>query len=308
MSDSVERLRVTLQKDGGRMSDGSKLLLTEAGFKVAPQTRVDFVDDPRFPLRVRYIKNGGIGTDLMSDLSDLGILGLDMAEEADPNIIRVSPLGFGGCSLYLGVRNGFTYNSPQDLDGQRIATSYIAQARKFAERNNISPIIVERSGGEESLVNEESAEACIVISESGDTFLFNQVTAREKLLDSEAYLVASPTLKEEKGKERIVEQFLRRIVSVLRGRQFTILEMNVPQKAFEEVVKRLPSEESPTVTRLEEKGWFSVSSVVPVGQLWEVVSTLQEAGARDIIETELKKVMPNLDDSGIMEMMGKIYG
>lgn len=300
------RLKLTIQKDG-RLGEESTRLLREANFAVERSPRVDFTDDPTFPLRTRFIKNGAIGGDLVTELSDLAIMGLDMVEEADPDIIRLTPLGFARCGLYLGVRDDIPYSSPQDLDGKRIATSYIKRATIFALTNNIDPQIIQRPGGEESLVNEGNAEACIVVSETGDSFIFNRIDKKALLLASEAYLVASPTLRQQRGKQRIVEQFLERVMSVIRARQFTYIVMNAPLSSRSEVIDVLPSSESPTISQLDNSQWLAISSVIPRGDFEDIIEKLQQLGVKDIIELVMKRVIPNRQDRVIMEMMGKIY-
>lgn len=301
----IDRLNLSILKDG-KMGDESRTLLGEAGFNFKFIPRVDIADGTNFPLRLRLQRNAVIGADLLQGLSDLAILGLDMAEEADPRLIRLMPLGLAGCRLYLGVRNDVPYESPQDLEGLRVATSYTTRAEKYFRQENVNVQIIPRPGGEETFVLEGNAESCIVISETGTSFKENKITARELLLESEAYLLASPNLRE-KGSERIVEQFLRRIVSVIRGRFYTGIVMNAPQGVLDNVVNFLPSAESPTIAKLEKEGWFAVSSLIPKTVFWDLVFKLQEAGAKDIYEQTIKKVAPNTNDPEVTRMMRAIY-
>lgn len=302
----IDRLNLSILKDG-RTGDESRVLLGEAGlnFKFIP--RVDIADGTNFPLRLRLQKNAVIGADLLQGFSELAILGLDMTEEADRRLIRLMSLGFGRCGLYLGVRNDVPYESLKDLEGLRVATSYTKQAEKYFREKNVNVLIIPRPGGEETFVLEGNAEACIVISETGTSFKENQIIPQALLLESEAYLVASPILKQKRGSERFVQEFLARIASVIRGRFYTGIVMNTPQSAIDNVVNLLPSAESPTIAKLEKEGWFAVSSLIPKGVLWNLVSDLQTAGARDIYEQTIKKVVPNIDDPAILGMMRRIY-
>ncbi len=306
-----EGLKITILKDTdeGSMGYESRKLLSDADFKFRFKNRVDFTNVSKTPLRIRLLRNAIVAEDLLADRSDLAILGLDMIQEANPGLIPLMPLGFAQCGLYLGVRNDIPYSSPQDLAGLRVATSYLVQTQKFFDKYGVKPIIVYRPGGEESFVNVEegNAEACVVISESGTSFDANKITARELLLESEAYLVASPYLGQKRGSERFVQEFLTRITSVIRGRFYTGIVMNTPQRTLNDVVKLLPSAESPTIAKLEEAGWSAVSSLIPKTAFWDLVFKLQQTGVRDIYEQAIKKVVPNIDDPTILSMMGKIY-
>ncbi len=305
-----ERLKITILKDtdDGSVGDESRRLICDADFKFRFKNRVDFANVSNAPLRVRLQRNAIVAEDLLANRSDFAILGLDMIQESG-TLIPLMPLGFGQCGLYLGVRNDILYSSPQDLDGLRVATSYFVQAQKFFNDRQARPIIIYRPGGEESFVNveENNAEACVVISESGTSFDANNITQRESLLESQAYLVASPFLREKRGSERFVQEFLTRVASVVQGRFYTGVVMNTPQNAIDDVVTLLPSAESPTIAKLEEEGWFAVSSLIPREEFWDLVFKLQQVGARDIYEQAVKKIVPNVDDPTILAMMEKIY-
>ncbi len=118
----------------------------------------------------------------------------------------------------------------------------------------------------------------------------NNITPQDTLLTSEAYLVASPTLATRIGSERLVEDVLIGVVSALRSRDLTYISMNVPERARDDVMQVLPSEQSPTVTPLNEAGWLAISSVVPKSQLREIRRALQLAGARDVIGNPLEQI------------------
>ncbi len=310
MNEQEQRIIMTILKDTEPESMGyeSRRLLIDAGFKFKSKPRVDFADVSNAPLRIRFQRNSTVATDLLEDRSDLAILGLDMINEADPSLIPLMPLGFSKCGLYLGVRDDVTYNSPQDLEGRRVATSYLVQTQRYFDQQDVKPTILYRPGGEESFVREGNAEACVVIFESGASFEANQITARgESLVRSEAYLVASPYLGEKRGSEGFVRQLLTRVLSTIRSRDYIEIVMNTPMEALDNVVNLLPSAESPTITPLEKKGWVAISSLIPQARMWDLTFPLQDAGARDIFTQEIKQVVPNADDPDINKMMGMLF-
>ncbi len=302
-----ERLTIAIQKGDGRLAEGSRSLLLDADFKFRPKPRVDYADAENFPLRIRFLRNRLISRDVQGGLADFAFLGLDMVEESEKNVLRLLPLGFAKCELYLGVKKESPYRQVTDLAGQKVVSSYLAIARSYLRDKTTEVNLEYREGGEETFVNEGNAEGCIVISESGDSRDSNGIRVLDTLLKSEAYLIASPGLRGKIGSERIVEQFLRRIISVLRAREFTYIVMNAPLSTREQIMDILPSSESPTISPLADPSWLAVASVVPRGQLDIVSETLQTLGVKDIVELGMKRMIPDKDDHVIIEMMEKIY-
>lgn len=306
--ENIERLTIAIQKPDGRLADPSKNLLLDAGLNFRIKPRVDFAYvDGDLPMQIWLRKNASIARAVEQGTEDFGILGLDMIKETGANVLPLLPLGFAKGEVYLGVRNDIPYSRVQDLKDKKVVTFYTAIATGYFNNVNVRVNLIYEDGGEESLVNSGRADACIVFSETGDTGELNNIIARESLLTSEAYLTASPTLREKRGSERLVEQFLIRILSVLRGREFTMMEMNCPEEALQRVIDILPSGQSPTVAKLFESGWVSIVSLVPRKRFWELGLTLREVGVQDIVERVISRVVPNQGDRVIMEMMEKIY-
>ena len=71
-----------------------------------------------------------------------------------------------------------------------------------------------------------------------------------------------------------------------------MLEMNVAQKDFNRLVKGLPSMKSPTIAPLFGNNGFAVKIAVQKSEVPTLLPQLKSLGATDILEYELRKVMP----------------
>lgn len=304
----MERLIICIQNSDGRMGRDSLDLLAAADFQFQAEARVDICDVTNFPLSIEFSRNMDIPDDVQRGFCDFGIVGQDRIAESGTQVIPLLPLGFGKCRLQLGVRSDIPYTNPKDLQNLRVATSFPNLSRTFFRTSGILVDLIIRAGKVEKYVKQGRTEACIDITSSGKSMKRNGIEPYDILLESEAFLIASPTLKQKRGNERLVEEFLISIVSAIRSRNFTYLTMNAPDLSKLAILERLPSEESPTVSSLEKLGWLAISSIVPRNNLRATREALQEAGARDIIETPLRQIAPNRDDRVIIEMMEKIYG
>ena len=67
--------------------------------------------------------------------------------------------------------------------------------------------------------------------------------------------------------------------------------MNVPADRLETIVKLLPAMRSPTVAQLYNESGFSVKAAIPTAQVAKLVPELIAAGASDILEMPIRKVV-----------------
>ena len=80
--------------------------------------------------------------------------------------------------------------------------------------------------------------------------------------------------------------------AVLDGRERVMLEMNVSNEKFKEIVAGLPAMRSPTVAPLFGNEGYAIKIAVKKGEVPELIPSLKKAGATDILEYDLKKVVP----------------
>lgn len=303
----MERLSICLQNNDGRMGQQSLDLLAAANFQFQPEERVDICEVTNYPLTIEFSRNTDIPDDVQRGFCDLGIVGMDRVAETGASVIPLLPFGFGRCRLQLGVRNDISYSNLDDLRNLTVVTSFPNLTRQFFRTRNIPFDLLVRAGKVEKYVRKGRAQACIDITSSGKSMRNNGIEPYDILLESEATLIANPLLKQKRGSERLVEDFLISVVSAIRARDFILISMNAPDKAKTAIVAMLPSEDSPTIAPLDKEGWWSISSVVPRSDFRRIRTELQEIGARGIIGTSQQQIFPNRDDRVIIGMMEKIY-
>ena len=79
---------------------------------------------------------------------------------------------------------------------------------------------------------------------------------------------------------------------VLLAEARVLIKMNVPKDRLEKVISLLPAMHAPTINPLTSDDWCSIESVVEETTVREIIPRLKEAGAADIIELPLNKVVP----------------
>lgn len=305
-----QKLALAIQKPNGKpnMGDESMALLEAGGIYCTFRPRVDDTSTNLPGLDIIAMRNGDIAGAVARAEADLGIVGWDMYEEyrSRPRATILKPLGFSVCTLKLGVRKNFDFTDPRSLKGLRVATSYPNLTTDFFSRCDTEVVIKTYQGGEEGFVKRGAADACVVISDTGDSLEFNGQKPVCGVLESQAMLIASPLLSEKRGSERIVWRALRAIMTGLWRTQYTMLEANFLKPLTDEVLATLPALESPTVSPLQSGGQ-ATRSLVPISTLEQSLARLYAAGASDVVALEVRAVYPNIDDPEITRMMRVIY-
>jgi ATP phosphoribosyltransferase len=71
-----------------------------------------------------------------------------------------------------------------------------------------------------------------------------------------------------------------------------MLEMNVSEDKFRSLVNGLPAMRSPTVAPLCGNDGYAVKIAVKKGEVPGIIPRLKRLGATDIVEYDLRKVVP----------------
>lgn len=284
----MNTLKIAIQKSG-RLHDESIQILKDCGISVYNGNDQLKVTASNFPLEVYYLRNSDIPQYLIDGVVDIAIVGDNLLVEKGQNIQIAEKLGFSKCKVSVAVPKNFNYNSTQDLNGLRVATSYPKTVIDYFSSKGISVDIHQISGSVEIAPNIGLSDAIVDIVSSGSTLFKNGLKEVEVILKSEAVLAVSPQISEEA--KQLVAKLQFRIQSVLRSRKSKYILMNVPNDKIAEISKILPVLKSPTVMPLAEEGWSSVHSVIDEDKFWEVIDQLKEAGAEGILVCPIEKMV-----------------
>lgn len=283
-----EKIRIAIQKSG-RLNQESLQLLKDAGISIDNGTDQLKASARDFPLEVFYLRNGDIPQYLRDGVVDIAILGENTLIEKGQDLPIIERLGFSKCKVSLAIPKNDSYKSVKDFEGKRIATSYPNTVRKYLEEKGVTSDLHIINGSVEIAPNIGLADAICDIVSSGSTLFKNNLKEVEVMLTSEAVLTVSPTITSERKK--ILENLQFRITSVLKGRKYKYVLLNVPNEKLDKVIDILPGMKSPTVLPLAESGWSSVHSVVDKGEFWDIISALKEEGAEGILVCPIEKMV-----------------
>lgn len=282
------KIRIAVQKTG-RLNEDSIQILKDCGISIDNGKDQLRASSRNFPLEVFYLRNGDIPQYLRDGVVDIAIIGENVLVEKGGDILIAERLGFSKCKVSLAVPKSVKYNSVQDFEGKRIATSYPNTVKNYLDKKGVKADLHIINGSVEIAPNIGLADAICDIVSSGSTLFKNNLKEVEVMLTSEAVLAVSPKISTER--RVLFEKLQFRIQSVLRARQSKYILLNAPNDRLDAIIKLLPGMRSPTVLPLAEEGWSSVHTVINKDKFWEVLTELKQNGAEGILVCPIEKMV-----------------
>ena len=284
----MSKLKIAIQKSG-RLHDDSMKILKEIGISIDNGKDQLKATSRNFPLEVFYLRNGDIPQYLKDGVVDTAIIGENVLIERGKGISIIERLGFSKCKVSVAIPKSETFNSINDLQGKRIATSYPNTVNQFLDKNNIKAQLHIINGSVEIAPNIGLADAIVDIVSSGSTLFKNGLKEVEILLKSEAVIAMSPLISSEN--QKLLNKIQFRLQSVIKGRQSKYVLLNAPNDKLEAIVKILPGMNSPTILPLAREGWSSLHSVINKNDFWEMIDELKANGAEGILVCPIENMV-----------------
>jgi ATP phosphoribosyltransferase len=135
------------------------------------------------------VRNQDVPTYVEHGAADLGVVGLDVLEEKELDLIRLLNLNIGVCRVMIATKSDeeLDYNKPQ----LKIATKMTNIAKKYFAKKAMGVDIIKLYGSIELAPLVGLADAIVDIVETGGTLKQNNLKEREVIMTSSAFLVAN---------------------------------------------------------------------------------------------------------------------
>lgn len=281
-------LRIAIQKTG-RLAEKSREILQQCGIQFQQNGGKLFSRAINFPLEILYLRDDDIPQYVEEGVAQLGVVGRNEVLEKTRSVQEIRGLGFGKCRLSLAVTREMTYDSPKDLEGMRIATSYPSILSGYLKERNINCELEVISGSVEIAPGIGLADAVCDLVSSGSTLLTNGLREVEVLLQSEAVLIRRAELSPEQ--EEWLGKLLFRLEALKKADSNKYILLNAPDHAIDKIASIIPGMKSPTVMPLATPGWSTLHSVVAEDDFWNVIDALKDAGAEGILVVPIEKMI-----------------
>jgi ATP phosphoribosyltransferase len=129
------------------------------------------------------------------------------------------------------------------------------------------------------------------VTETGSTLRAHGMKIVETLMTSEPVLVANRSSARDPGKRRAMDDVTTLLLGALAAEGRVLIKLNVGEPELQAVLEVVPSMKSPTVSPLSEGG-YAVETVVDKSSVNRLIPKLKAAGATDILELPISKIVP----------------
>ena len=299
MTSPMNRIKIAIQKSG-RLAEKSLSLLERSGLSFARSKDKLFWYGRNQAVDLLLVRDDDIPRLLLEGVCQLGIVGENVALEKtlesrtrrpDAELEPLLRLEFGHCRLMLAVPEGDSFDSPAQLDGKRIATSYPYLTRQYLEKQGVSADIVTLNGAVEIAPSLGTADAIVDLVSTGTTLRANHLKAVTEVINSQACLYRSPQRLDE-ASETLLARLLTRIQGVQQAAETKYVMLHAPRDRLAEISAILPGAESPTVLTLEgQPDRVAVHAVCTEQVFWEHLEELKRAGASAVLVLPVEKML-----------------
>jgi ATP phosphoribosyltransferase len=253
------------------------------------------IDDPRID-RVRVLRPQEIPTYIEQGLFDLGITGRDWIAETDSDVVSLGELKYSKATdnpvrVILAVPQDAPWQSVADLpEDVRISTEFPSLTRRFLETHGVKAKVVPSYGATEAKVP-DIVDAIVDLTETGSSLRKNGLRILATLLTSYTELVANRAAHEDDDKRAAMEDIALLLQGAIRARGNVLLKLNVTDADLAGVLDIMPAMSAPTMTPLAGGQMHAVESVVAKRGVNTLIPALKAAGARDILEIPISKIV-----------------
>ncbi len=227
---------------------------------------------------------------------DMGISGLDWVKETGARVREVANLSYsktgeGNVKIVIAVhQNEDISRVDQIRPNSRVTTEYPELTREFFGRLGIPVQLFHSYGASEAKVP-DLMDVVVDLTETGTTLRKNGLKIIGQIMESHTVIIANRESFEDTGKRKAIEEIVTLLLGVIEARHQVLLTMNVPGDTIEQVIASLPALKKPTVSRLHGIDYYSIQTVVHKGEVNTIIPNLKAAGAEDILEIPITKIV-----------------
>ncbi|MEC8890467.1 MAG: ATP phosphoribosyltransferase [Chloroflexota bacterium] len=320
-------LKIAIPSDGA-LYEPTLLFLDACGLRVNQENRRRYTASIPFleGISVIFQRSADITDKIEEGSADLGILGhdryLELRKEDGLSKVVMNNLGFGACSLALGIPDSWIdVSSIADLadlatefhnkgESLRIATKSPRLVEGFLLSNGISHFsLVQSSGTLEVAPAMGFADIIADITSSGTTMRENHLKTIQggTVIESEACLIGNKSsITEDSQKLALANRFTEIIQAHMNAEEYFLVTANIQSKGADElsrdILKRSVVEGlvGPTISKVYSRDsldWYAVTIVVDRNKLMDSVRNLREMGAASMTVTKPNYVFESESDN-----------
>lgn len=285
----------------GSLQEATIKLFAKAGFNIVVSKRSYFpaIDDQEIePMLIRAQE---IPKYVASGVIDAGLTGFDWIKENKVEVVEVSELvyakeEFKPVRWVLAVPNNSKIKNAKDLEGKRIATELVEVTKEYLKKKKVNAK-VEFSWGATEVKPPYLADAIVELTETGASLKASNLRIVETLLESTTRFIANKKSYSDEWKKAKIDNIVLLLKGALNAEGKVGLKMNVPNNKLNGITSifskmKINPTMSPLAFGTSGTSWCDVDVIIEEKKVRDLIPRLKKAGAQDIIEYPLNKVVP----------------
>ena len=283
------RVKIAIQKNG-RLSNESLSILKKCGIEFSDSNNKLFIKSTNMLIDLLMVRDDDIPRLVSQNIADLGIVGENVVSEkqlSDSSLKSktILKLGFSKCRLSFAKPKEMNLDN---ISNKKIATSYPAIVKDYLEKKDISAEIIEIHGSVELTPFVEISDIIADLVSTGSTLESNNLTELDSIMDSQAILIQSNSITSKKLP--LIDKVVSRINSVIKAKDSKYIMFNADTDDADQLIKLLPSAESPTVIPLADRSKVAIHTVCKEDIFWKTIESLKSRGASSILVLPIEKL------------------
>jgi len=289
-------LKLVLPK--GSLEKATLEVFEEADLAVTRSSAVAYrasIDDPRID-EVRILRPQEIPRYVAEGQFDLGVTGRDWIEETNSKVESLGELDYsktsrGPVKIVVAVARDSPVQRVEDLThGVRVSSEYPSLTQRFFVEKGIEADVRLSYGATEAKIP-DIVDCIVDLTETGRALRAAGLKIIGEILTSHTELIANPVSYADADKQHAMHQLRTLLQGTLEARGKVLVKLNVSDGALDAVIDRLPAMKAPTVSKLWGGGGFALEAVVLKSEINTLIPALVDAGATDIVELPIAKII-----------------
>lgn len=184
-----QMISVALPK--GRLGESVYKLFAEIGYdcpEILENSRKLIFENKENCVRYFWAKPSDVAIYVERGAADIGVAGLDILLEQEPDVFELLDLGLGKCRMAVAGKKGALSSTGKTL---RVATKFPNIARNYYSEQSREIEIIKLNGSIELAPIVRLSEVIVDIVETGKTLKENDLEVLEEICDVSARLIAN---------------------------------------------------------------------------------------------------------------------
>ena len=280
----------------GSLEAATTDLFAKAGYNIKIDSRSLYpsINDPE--IECMLLRAQEMAMFVEEGMLDCGLTGFDWIQETGAHVVEVCELVYGKVGRnplrwVLAVPENSDIKCAADLEGKRIATEAVGMTKRYLAANNVKNVRVDFSWGATEVKPPHFADAIVEITETGSSLRANHLKIIDTLCTTTTRFIANEKAMSNPFKAAKIRRIAMLLKAVLNAEGKVGLMLNVQEKDLDNILKKLPALQRPTVSPLSEKGWFALNTIVDETVVRDLIPQLKELNATGIVEFPLNKLV-----------------